>query len=227
MNKDRNALAQNAQHSPQVVEVPADGRNREQLIADIAVEGVMSNAGTVVCFSSAQMGEGDITQAVNALRKNINASKAGDLSIADTLLIGQAAALNAIFHELARRAAMNAGSHLEALDTYMRLALKAQSQCRTTLESLAKIKNPPNVAFVKQANIAHGPQQVNNNAVSPASPARAEENANPPTELLEQDHAQWLDTGTASKASAGDPIMATVGTVHRGAHGARKGSGKP
>jgi hypothetical protein len=37
------------------------------------------------------------------------------------------------------------------------LALKAQSQCRATLETLAAIKNPQPVAFVRQANIAHGP----------------------------------------------------------------------
>jgi len=30
----------------------------------------------------------------------------------------------------------------------------AQSQCRTTLEALAEIKNPRAVAFLKQANIA-------------------------------------------------------------------------
>jgi len=41
------------------------------------------------------------------------------------------------------------------------MALKAQGQCRTTLETLAAIKNPP-VLFAKRANIAHGPQHVNN-----------------------------------------------------------------
>jgi len=44
----------------------------------------------------------------------------------------------------------------------MRLALRAQSQCRATLETLAVIKNPTTVAYVRQANIANGPQQVNN-----------------------------------------------------------------
>ena len=46
--------------------------------------------------------------------------------------------------------------HLQAAETYMRLALKSQSQCRTTVETLAEIKNPRQVAFVKQANIAGG-----------------------------------------------------------------------
>lgn len=31
---------------------------------------------------------------------------------------------------------------MEACETYLRLALKAQSQCRTTIEALAFIKNP-------------------------------------------------------------------------------------
>jgi hypothetical protein len=47
------------------------------------------------------------------------------------------------------------GEYVDAADTYMRLALRAQSQCRATLETLAAIKNPP-VAFANQANIAHG-----------------------------------------------------------------------
>jgi hypothetical protein len=38
----------------------------------------------------------------------------------------------------------------------MHLALKAQGQCRATLETLATIKSPPMV-IARQANIAHGP----------------------------------------------------------------------
>ena len=120
---------------------------------------------------------------------------------------------------------LNLGEYIGAAETYLKLALRAQSQCRATLETLATIKNPPTVAFVKQANIAHGPQQVNNGVAS--EPARGEETANPPTELLEHDDGkQWLDTGTASTASAGDPVMATVGAIDRPAHQARKGPGK-
>ena len=42
----------------------------------------------------------------------------------------------------------------------MRLALKAQAQARSTAEALAVIKNP--MPYIRQANIAHGHQQVNN-----------------------------------------------------------------
>lgn len=50
------------------------------------------------------------------------------------------------------------------------MALKAQAQCRATLEALAEIKNPRPVAFVKQANISGEHQQVNN-GVQPAQKA--------------------------------------------------------
>jgi len=109
------------------------------------------------------------------------------------------------------------------METYMRLALKAQSQCRTTLETLAEIKNPRAVAFVKQANIAGGHQQVNNHA--PESPGKAPEKARragrkrQPNELLEDvQDAQWLDPRAAPATGAGDPGLATVGAVDGASH---------
>ena len=67
-----------------------------------------------------------------------------------------------------------ATEYVDHLDRYMRLALKAQGQCRATLETLATIKNPP-VVFARQANIAQGPQQVNNvvSVSRDAQPTRA------------------------------------------------------
>jgi|WetSurMetagenome_2_1015567.scaffolds.fasta_scaffold32360_3 hypothetical protein len=83
------------------------------------------------------------------------------------MLAAQAAALNAMFRELARRASLNMGEYLDASERYMRLALKAQGQCRATLEMLAAMKNPP-VVFARQANINNGGQQRVNNGAQPA-----------------------------------------------------------
>lgn len=135
----------------------------------------------------------------------------GDLKRAEHLLATQAQTLDAIFHKLARRAA-----HTESLnqfDTDLRLALKAQSQCRATLESLAVIKNPPQVAFVRQANIAHGPQQVNNGVAAEAPRAGISENQ--PNKILEQQHGERLDFGAAGAASGIDSTLEAVGTGHR------------
>jgi hypothetical protein len=70
------------------------------------------------------------------------------------MLTAQAHTLDAIFNPLARIASSNLnGGSLETVHTVMRLALKAQSQSRSTIKTLAEIKNPSHVAFVKQANI--------------------------------------------------------------------------
>jgi hypothetical protein len=98
----------------------------------------------------------------------------------------------------------------------MRLALRAQNQARATLETLALIKNPPRPTFVKQANIAHGPQQVNNGAV-PApeapSPAREEPKNEQPQLLEHQPHEQWLDTRAPQTTGASNQALAPVGAI--------------
>ena len=140
------------------------------------------------------------------------------------MLVAQAHSLEAIFHELARRAALNMGEYINAAETYMRLALKAQSQCRATIETLALMKNPQPVTFVRQANVAHGPQQVNNVPQPAADGAsRARESENPPNKLLEQQHVERLEPGTVQTAVGADPAMATVAAVNRPPDGARQG----
>ena len=84
------------------------------------------------------------------------------LSLAESILVSQAQSLNAIFCDMAIRA--NRQEYMANMDKLLKLALKAQSQCRATLETLANIKNPP-IVFAKQANIAHH-QQINNQQVN-------------------------------------------------------------
>jgi hypothetical protein len=131
-------------------------------------------------------------------------------------LAAQAVALDSIFHDLARRSAANMGQYVEAAETYMRLALKAQAQSRATMETLAEIKNPRQIAFVGQANVAHGPQQVNNGP-TPQAPvtSRAENSKNAPNELLEKTDGDRLDPITASCTVSGNISMETVGTSER------------
>jgi hypothetical protein len=102
----------------------------------------------------------------------------------------------------------------------MRMALKAQNQCRMTLETLATIKNPPAV-FARQANIADGPQQVNNGMMPGASLARGGKNENTLNELLEEKPHERLDTGTTGAAVGADARQAAVGEIHRTENTAR------
>jgi hypothetical protein len=158
----------------------------------------------------------NLPDAMKALRKSVDAVNAGDLSQAEGLLLAQASALNGIFTVLARRAAHFLDSDMGAVDFNLRLALKAQAQSRATLETLANVKNPKAVAFVRQANIAHGPQQVNNDRKPPAQAVAHEESAqSPQNELLENQHGERLDFRTQGATGRIDPHLEAVGAVHR------------
>ncbi len=55
----------------------------------------------------------------------------------------QATVLNGIFADLVCRSSMNRSEgYFDASQVYMKLAFKAQNQCRMTLETLGTIKNP-------------------------------------------------------------------------------------
>jgi hypothetical protein len=115
--------------------------------------------------------------------------------------------------------------HPQATEIYMRLAFKAQAQARATVETLHEMKHPKPVSFVQQANIAHGPQQVNNGQLR--ADAHAREIENKPNELLEQTHGKRLDPSAAGAAAPADPRMETVGAVHRAKNQARQGRLEP
>jgi len=182
-----------------------EGQTEDQAVAAMIVRGTVTNATTVIDYSRNQHSGLSLTDIAQALREQGDAVNNGDLAALERMLSGQAVALNAMFTELARRGALNMGEHLDAMDRYVRLALKAQSQSRATVETLAAIKNPP-VLFARQANINNGgQQQVNNGAVpnSTSASARAGETASRLNELIEDlTHGRTqLDTRTTAAAS--------------------------
>ena len=191
------------------VKVESDEEKEAALVRSVTSPTVRG-AVTTQAFSKA-FGETDLQSLVNELGKQCKRVRDGDLARSESLLMTQAHSLDAIFNELARRAALNMGEYINATERYLRLALKAQSQCRATLETLATIKNPP-VIYAKQANIANGPQQVNN-GYSPA-PVSGETSIGP-NKLLEQQHGQRLDTGTTGAAIGADKELETMGKVDR------------
>jgi hypothetical protein len=98
----------------------------------------------------------------SAIKKRLQAvqEKSGSLERAETMLTSQAHTLDAIFNKMSVLSAMNLSKSLDIAERLMRLGLKAQSQPRATLETLAQIKNPP-VVYARQANVTTGPQQNN------------------------------------------------------------------
>ena len=83
----------------------------------------------------------------------------GDLSVASRLLAAQAITLDSMFTELARRTAVNMGDYINAAERYGRLALKAQSNCRATLETLAKL-HQPREQTVRHVHVNEGGQAI-------------------------------------------------------------------
>ena len=172
------------------------------------------NAAAVVIEYTKPFGELDIGALVDTLADEVEKLENGDLARCEAMLYGQADALQAIFMNLARRAAMQ--EHMKHWEAFLRMALKAQNQCRMTLETLAAIKNPP-VVFARQANIAHGPQQVNN-APAPRALSRAAKTDSAETELLEANHGERLDTRATGATGGAVPRVEAVGAVHRAAY---------
>ncbi len=178
---------------------------------------------TIDAYDKAKNGGSDgFAGVVTELHKQIAAVSGGDLGRAEEMLIAQAHSLDAIFGFMAQRAALLARESPGACDLYLRLGLKAQSQCRATLETLAVIKNPPNVAFVRQANIAHGPQQVNNGILKDEG-SRAREFETKQSKLSGAGSELLSDTRASALTGRIDPRMATVEPVNRATNARRKG----
>lgn len=194
------------------------GQTEDGAAAELIGRGIAANATTVVRFMASDHEGLSLTDMCAELQAQGEAVSRNDMSVSEHMLVAQASALNAMFNGLAKRACMNMGEHMGAMETYMRLALKAQSQCARTIEVLAAMKNPP-LVFAKQANISNGPQQVNNGTAMTATHTGASAHGEKPIsesiELLEHQHGERLDFGAQTTTGGAHQDMATMGKVHR------------
>jgi hypothetical protein len=187
-----------------------NGQSEERKVAEVLLSPNTLNAITAQSFIGSSAGEFDLTEAVTIMQEKSDKIISGDLDELESTLIAQVVSLNSIFNTLARRSANNMGNDFKIVEVYMRLALKAQTQCARTIEVLAGIKNPPAV-YAKQANIAHGHQQVNN-GINPHT--HAGKTVNPPNELLSEANHATLDTRRTAEASRVNQDMATMETLN-------------
>lgn len=145
----------------------------------------------------------------------------GDMSYIEAALVRQFTVLEALFAELGVRGMRCRDIREKAV--YMKLALRAQAQARTTAEALGGLKNPP-VLFARQANVATGPQQINNTVTF----ARVEGNENARSELLPgARHDDEVDTRTQSQAGIGHPELEAVVLQYGPENPAGKGALEP
>ena len=183
-----------------LVITPEAGESDEAAVARVKLQ-PPTQAGISIHLLNDQSALGtDLNSLIEELSAQVEAVANDDLARSEAMLVAQASTLDAMFHAMLRRAALNLGHYPEVVERYMKLALKAQNQCRTTLEAVSSIKNPP--TYVGQANIAQN-QQVNNHP------------AKPENELLEHEHGERLDFGATQTPIRDDSAMETVGAINR------------
>jgi len=214
-NKPKKLVAPEAEKFPRK-EVPIYGKTKADgrvYFAKLVTSSELA-AHRVINITEEKSGLGvsiDVPNMLEQLRNQAAAVNRGDLSEAEGMLMNQATALQSLFARLTERA-MDKDS-IPAFEAFMRMALRAQNQCRATLEALAEIKNPRPVAFVKQANIAHGPQQINNGV--PVESLAHGKNPISSNELSGGSHELLPDTRASALESRIDTPVEAVGEIYR------------
>jgi hypothetical protein len=98
------------------------GVSPDAATAALVVSGLAHNAVTTVQFSLPTFREIDLTECLTSLTATTGKVQDGNLQDVEAMLAGQAVALNAIFTEMARKAALNFGQYLDSAERYLRLA---------------------------------------------------------------------------------------------------------
>jgi hypothetical protein len=198
---------------------PPPGVSKATRLAQLEASGLLPNAVATRAWSLMPLDLTEVLQVAEALGARVSSGQLEDL---DAMLAAQSVTLNAVFVRMMTNAAQ--ATDTVSRETCMRLALRCQSQCRATAETLATMKLPP--VFTRQANFANGPQQVNTGPVAQESRARVEILKAPPSKLLETSHGERMDGGTSGTAACRDSVVEAVVAIdrphERGRQGARQ-----
>ncbi|MDJ0594493.1 MAG: hypothetical protein QNJ72_31710 [Pleurocapsa sp. MO_226.B13] len=105
------------------------------------------------------MDSGDNIKAVNAAKDGIEETltkvKSGNLEDLEEILVNQVYVLNGLFNQLViqGKASLTEPAVMRSLPnhpkTMLNVALKAQTQCRATVQTINELKNPKKTTFIK------------------------------------------------------------------------------
>lgn len=154
----------------------------------------------------------DPSTVVKDIKAVLAATATGDLSNAEAMLAAHVVALNAIFFRLAGQA--HDAKSIQHQQILTQLALRAQAAARTSIEALFENKNPRQVAFIRQTNVAQT-QQVNNTAASPARAIKTKKAPNKLKALEAQDGSTTLDIGSTPRTGRAHPRDPALASRHR------------
>lgn len=157
----------------------------------------------------------DAPTLIEILRGQARAVSNQDLAQAEAMLLNQATALQSLFARLSEKAF--SVKNISQFNDFMRVALRAQNQCRATIETLSTVKNPP-IIYARQANVTTGPQQINNGVTAPS---QAREVENEQIQLSVEGNELRTDTGTPALTGRVNQEVEAMEKIHRTEYGRR------
>ena len=169
-------------------------------------------AGSVICSTKREKLDSiEVAEIFLQLKAQATAIQSGDLSLFDAMLVNQAVALQSLFADLAVKASAGTKSP-ELFEMQLKLAMRAQNQCRATIQTLLESRNQT-VFINHQANVSNGPQQVNNQLAHAGAHVKA-----PMSQIElspEQSYGLCANDRTPIAAIAADTRHTALETRHR------------
>jgi hypothetical protein len=139
------------------------GKTRTELMATLVLSTVERNAVMSRSYANQVISTGDevpdFGETTRIMAAMCGKVRAGNLDDLTDMLTAQAMTLDTVFTSMTQRALSNLGHFPEAVERYANLAAKAQAQCRTTVETLARVKRDGKQT-VKVVHVHEGGQAV-------------------------------------------------------------------
>ncbi|WP_123906238.1 hypothetical protein [Sphingorhabdus sp. YGSMI21] len=117
------------------------GKSESRQMAEVAMRPMIRNGFIVGSLGSKYFSgeQPDLTETVDIMAEACAKVRTNDLSDQRDILTSQAMALDAIFTAMVLRSENNLKDYFDASQRFMRMAMKAQAQCRTTIEALDRL----------------------------------------------------------------------------------------
>lgn len=118
-----------------------DGKSDSRLLTEVAMRPMIRNGFLVGNLGGKHFGgeQPNLNDTADIMAEACKKVRANDLSDQRDILTSQAMTLDAIFTVMVMRSENNLKDYFDASQRFMRMALKAQSQCRTTIEALDRL----------------------------------------------------------------------------------------
>lgn len=201
----------------QTAEASSAAPQHQDVVAIMAADTGIQCGRVIETFSKDMLGTLGADIDLAALKSHIEFQAAmvadGRLEHLEGMLVAQAMSLQAVYSNFVTRA--EAQHRTKDFESFMVLGLKAQAQSRATIQALIELKFPKQPAtFIKQANVAHGPQQVNNQGAEPARTGKTRRVIRDKV-IVSADGSKNLDAGATATTARGDSSVEAVGVVNR------------